>query len=127
MSFVLRPSSSHMNELILVFQKLPVQIFLHERQHPLQESVQRRLRGADRGDSESRPLQQVPVPDPGARHFQFGTNPRLETSHDHPLFLQAAASRQMEVEDGVSNDHGVTLTARAASYRMSAWEKSSYG
>src|SRR5215472_16589369 len=67
-TYLLCPTSFlHMNELILIFQKLAVQIFLHERQYTLQQSIQRRLVGADHGDSESCPLQKVLVPDLGAR------------------------------------------------------------
>src|SRR5215472_13072584 len=94
-----------MYELILVLEQFAVQVLLHEREHPLQQRVERRLIGADRGDAELGALKQILVADLGARHFKFRADPCLEAPDDHPLFLEAATARQMEIEDRISDDH----------------------
>ena len=63
------------------------------------------LVGADRGDPELRPLQEVLVSHLGRGDLELVADPALEALDDHPLFFQPPASRKVDVEDGVGEDH----------------------
>jgi hypothetical protein len=100
-----------MDELISELQQLPVEVVLDEGQDSLEQGVERRLVGADHGNSQTRPLKQILISDLGAGDFKLGTNASLEASDDHSLFFEAAAAGEVEVEDRISNDHGIWLSA----------------
>lgn len=94
-----------MNELVPVVEQLTVEVVLDETEDLLQERIQGDLVGADYGHRELRPLEQVLRSDFRGRDLELVSDPRFQTADDHPLLLQAATAGQMEVEDGVGENH----------------------
>src|SRR5689334_2448038 len=101
-----RTSISDVNELVAIGEQLAVQILLHEAKDVLEERIERLLVGADRRHPQLRPLQQVLVADLRRRDPELVANAGLEALDDHALFLQAAAAWEVDVENGVGEDHG---------------------
>jgi len=95
-----------MNELIPVIQNFPIQIALDEVENALQEGVERLLIRSDDADSDLSALQEVLTIDFRDRDLEVIADPALQAAHNHALLLQAPASREMEIEEGVSNHHG---------------------
>lgn len=95
-----------MDEFILVIQQFAVEVLLDESQDLLQQRVQGHLIRSDRGNRELRPFAQVLRTDFRRRDLELVSKARLQAADDHPLLLQASAAGQMEVEDGVGENHG---------------------
>src|SRR5215471_12441203 len=94
-----------MDELILVMEQLAVEVALDEPEDSLQEGVQGLLIRSHHADAQLSALQQVLIPDFGHRDLEVVADPGLQALHDHALLFQSAATRQVQVEEGVSDDH----------------------
>jgi hypothetical protein len=93
------------NELVSVIEQLAVQVGFHESEHSLQQRVERFLVGSNGGNPELGSLKQIVVSHLGRGHFELVADPALEALDDHPLLLQAAATRKVQIEESVRNHH----------------------
>jgi hypothetical protein len=104
-----------MEELILIVQDLPVEVLLDEAENVLEQGVEGRLVGADGRDRELRPLQEILIADLRRGDLELVPDSALEALHDHPLLFEAPAAGEVEIEDGVGEDH-----EKAVSRQLSA-------
>jgi hypothetical protein len=94
-----------MDELVVVAEDVPVQVFLDESENVLKQGIEGRLLAADDRDPETRALEKVLVSDFGGGDLELLANPRLQAPHDHPLLLESTAAGKVEIEDRVADDH----------------------